>query len=247
MADPSEELDLVGLEALTWAAPIAEPTTGELAADLLLGHLEPRGQALHDHDEGFSMGLASGEVAQHRLMVTGQTSPWTKVAVLWDDQASRRRSGGRVHRHRGTGNEGLVQLLHAIETHVHEEDRLLEGYEDLVGATDPVVARLVGLIAEDEQRHHALLLEMFESFGRAEETAVPGPAAAAAAEGRPALLAKVRRLLDFERADAHALRELETRLRSLGAEGPWSVIVELMRSDTAKHVFILEYLERSLS
>ena len=67
MADPADQGDLVGLEAHPGAAAVARAATGQLAPDVLGGDGQAGGQPLDHHDEGLPVGLAGGQVPQHRL------------------------------------------------------------------------------------------------------------------------------------------------------------------------------------
>ena len=66
MADTSKQSDLVRLEALAGPSPVAEATAGELSADLVGNDRQPGGEALDDGDEPAPVGLARGQIAQHR-------------------------------------------------------------------------------------------------------------------------------------------------------------------------------------
>ena len=64
--DPAEQLDVVPLELHPRPPTKAEPTAGQLGADLLHGHGNARGQAFdHDHERG-AVRLPCSQVAQHR-------------------------------------------------------------------------------------------------------------------------------------------------------------------------------------
>ncbi len=65
MANPAEQLDVVTFEAHAGPAAEAESAPGELVADRVDRDREARGQALDDHDQGRSVRLPGGEIAQH--------------------------------------------------------------------------------------------------------------------------------------------------------------------------------------
>jgi len=74
VTNPADKGDLVGLEALTGTSPEAEPATGELARDLVRADRQTGGKALDNGDEPTSMGLSSGQEAQHALSLRRTTS-----------------------------------------------------------------------------------------------------------------------------------------------------------------------------
>ena len=64
MADAAEDLDAVELEVHPWRAPVAEAAAGELVADAVEVGWYSGGEAVKDADEGGSVGLPCGQVAQ---------------------------------------------------------------------------------------------------------------------------------------------------------------------------------------
>ena len=71
MADPTQELDVVALEAHPRPATEAEAAARQLVTDLLDGDLEAGGQALDDHREGRAVRFAGGQIAQHTPRLPG--------------------------------------------------------------------------------------------------------------------------------------------------------------------------------
>jgi hypothetical protein len=65
VADPAQDPDLVDLEAHARPPAVAQPAPPQLLLDLLDPHLEPGWQPLDDDDEGRSVGLTSGQEAEH--------------------------------------------------------------------------------------------------------------------------------------------------------------------------------------
>lgn len=146
------------------------------------------------------------------------------------------------------GDQWWVEVTHAFSAHVREELGILEAYEHLADTLDdPGICYLLRLILDDEHRHHRLWEEMAEAarteFGSPDGT--PPAPRADAARGTD-LLEQTRRFLDIEREDAERLRELRRKLKPVRDDTLWHLLVELMEHDTAKHVRILEYLERRL-
>ncbi len=69
VAHPTDDRDLVLLEAHARAAAVAEAPAGQLVADVVDGHRQAGRQTLDDDDEGAAVGLAGGEVPEHALTI----------------------------------------------------------------------------------------------------------------------------------------------------------------------------------
>jgi rubrerythrin len=170
-------------------------------------------------------------------------------------------------RERALSNEFWARLVHQIKSHEREEGRILDEYGALADSGDAEVRYLTTLILEDERRHHAMFETMFLVFDAAGRPEAAEGSTVAADTTAPLLLDSsasqraaaapvaddvdlrrwVRRMLEFEREDARSLRELADTLRPLRTSGPWSLLVDVMRADTDKHIRILEYLDDHLA
>ncbi len=139
------------------------------------------------------------------------------------------------------------RALAHIEEHLAVEATATDAYKAFAKAEDPAVRYLAGLIAEDEQRHHQVLAKIAAVL-RAEvsDVAIPVPDVEVSAEQRKELLGESRRLLEMEKADATALRDLRHELRSAPEEKMWPALVEMMVFDTDKHIHLLRAIERHL-
>jgi len=137
-------------------------------------------------------------------------------------------------------------LVELITRHGVEEGRLLATYEELVDTTtDQGVRYLVGLILDDERRHHRLLAEIANSMAwgsLAESPEDSTPDLPRALEGE--LLAQTKRLRKAERSDYRELRRIRRRLRPFAGTTLWALVIDLMLLDTKKHATILRFLER---
>jgi hypothetical protein len=144
----------------------------------------------------------------------------------------------------------LERLLQAVERHVEAEADALGQYEYLETASgDPVVALVMRLILDDEERHHTLLTRIASSLRDAlnwthSDDALPkGPTDARPA---PAELAGIARaLIDEEKTGAQALRKLARRERDIGG-GLDSLLLEMMAMDSDKHARLLQFVQRRL-
>jgi hypothetical protein len=137
--------------------------------------------------------------------------------------------------------EGLYRHL---SEHVSSEADLLASYRELAEAPDtPEAARyLIRLIVEDEERHHRLFHEMTAALGNQW-----GPSPDAAPDlpyGPPsrALEEVTIRFLAAEREDQKQLRALRREMRPFRNTTLWTLLVELMEHDTAKHIHLLTFV-----
>jgi rubrerythrin len=143
-------------------------------------------------------------------------------------------------------SEWWAAITHRFQAHVREETRFLEKYEQAIRdvACDPGTRALLERIVEDERRHHDHF-EQLASASRGEGGTIPPPPAPDRATAE-SLLDATREFLDAERHDQRELRRLRKELEPLADASQWPLIVHLMEIDTAKHIAILEYLERHL-
>ena len=107
-------------------------------------------------------------------------------------------------------------LLNAVARHAAAESDSLEQYEYLRTASgDPVVALVMRLILEDEERHHGLLRRIEASLRDAVEwTHSPSALPSSAAPTAPLpedLAAVARQLVDEERSGARKMRARTAR------------------------------------
>ncbi len=140
------------------------------------------------------------------------------------------------------------EVVEALNRHGREEAELLERYQRFIEeAESPPAQYLVQLILDDEQRHHRVLEELANTIAWASMKGEPDeviPVFPRDGDDR-ALRAETRVLLEHEMRDRAQLRRLRRRLRSYGDVPPWSLLVDLMRSDTKKHIDILRFILRN--
>jgi len=136
-----------------------------------------------------------------------------------------------------------------LTSHEESERGLLEEYRAAAEGSQSAAFRyLVGLIVEDEIRHHRVFREMAEALQsdvnlRSEEPVVPrldrwGPDAAE-------VLRLTETLLEREHADARELARLGDHLEDLEGTSLWPLLVELMEMDTEKHIKVLRFVQRN--
>jgi hypothetical protein len=142
------------------------------------------------------------------------------------------------------------RFIRALEAHTAAETHDLAACQRLADQTsDPVIKLLMGLIVEDEQRHHSLLQRMIRrleeeveftpSFNALPVSAPDGAALAAEA------VASLRSLIRNEHEGARYVRHLARQESDL-YHGLYSVLLETIARDSEKHAHVLRYLLRRL-
>lgn len=140
------------------------------------------------------------------------------------------------------------ELYDHLATHELRERAMLEEYEQVAEKSQSGALRyLVSLIVEDEVRHHRLFRQLADSLRtdaelRPEEPAIPR--LDRWGHHVDDVLDATHRLLELERSDAKELRSLARQLKDLKDTTIWELLVRLMEMDTAKHMEILEFVER---
>jgi len=147
----------------------------------------------------------------------------------------------------------VEQLLDQLEAHEQSESDLLESYRKAAECLpDRGVRFLMGLILEDEERHHRLMNAMARDVKSSvlwlnHEPPLPFIGATRATRAtKGELLDNTKRFLDIERETADQLKELKKAVKELHA-GLLELIVEGMEADTHKHIDILKYIRRQLA
>jgi hypothetical protein len=136
-------------------------------------------------------------------------------------------------------------LVALLQRHGADEGEILAEYERFAtSAGSPIARYLVGLIIEDERRHHRVLEEIANSVAwsgfEPDEPVDTLPSLDRHAS--PGLWTHTRRLLDFERQDARALQALRKKLKDYADATAWRLLVDTMLLDTRKHQLILEFI-----
>src|ERR1035437_24348 len=113
------------------------------------------------------------------------------------------------------------KLYRHLADHVFSEADLIASYRELAEApATPDAARyLLRLVVEDEERHHRVMHEI-----------------------APALEEATKRFLAAERTDRKELRALRKELEPYRDTTLWSLLIELMEHDTAKHILLLTFV-----
>jgi hypothetical protein len=141
-------------------------------------------------------------------------------------------------------------LLNAIERHATAEADALVQYQHLADASaDPVVALVMRLILDDEERHHRLLKRIEASLQDAlnwshSPAALPLPATHN--EPAPAdLPALARELIHEEQTGARRMRDLAHSEKGISGD-LHSLLLEMMAMDSDKHAHLLRFVQQRL-
>ncbi|HET9078083.1 MAG TPA: hypothetical protein VFN68_14195 [Acidimicrobiales bacterium] len=138
------------------------------------------------------------------------------------------------------------ELYDHLTSHVEREKEVLLEYAEAAAETQSkAFAYVVGLLIEDERRHHQLFASLAETLAteaefRADEPAVPYMDFNRVDGQKVREL--TRRLLRNEEDDAGDLKRLHHLLRDVKDTTLWDLVVGLMRRDTDKHIAVLEFV-----
>ena len=72
MSNAAHQGDLVDFESLPRSATVPEAPARQFALDVGRCHRQTSRQPFDDHDEGFAVGLASGQKTQHMVRLTAR-------------------------------------------------------------------------------------------------------------------------------------------------------------------------------
>ena len=147
---------------------------------------------------------------------------------------------------------GTVEwLLNAVERHASAERDALDQYEYIGTASgDPVIALVMRLILEDEERHHGLLKRIEASLRDALNwTHSPNALPASAPPQRSVageLAAAALLLIEEEHTGAHYLRGVAHLEKGIDS-GLHSLLLEMMAMDSEKHARLLQFVHDRLA
>lgn len=146
---------------------------------------------------------------------------------------------------------GTVEwLLEAVERHAIAEQEALAQYAFVAQSSDdPVVALVMRLILEDEERHHGLLRRIQATLTDALNwTRSPSALPVATVPQQPLigdLVAITRGLVDEEHSGARIMRDLARSEKGIDS-GLASVLLEMMAMDSEKHARLLQFVQQRL-
>jgi len=145
-------------------------------------------------------------------------------------------------RHPDPSGAGLQRLIQAIEAHGSEEAASVEAYRQLAVVTsDPVVATLMRVLAEDEEHHHRLFQEIGKAVTDHLEWNADARVQPTSDEAEVEWLRRVRSYEHDELRGARALRDLAHRAR-VEREPLTGQLLEAMAMDSEKHARVLKFV-----
>lgn len=141
------------------------------------------------------------------------------------------------------------RLLAVIDTHASAEVEALEAYREMRDAGDPLIALIMQIILDDEERHHTLLRRISASLRDALNWSQSPEALPTGSEPSPpvspAMIATARELIQEEHTGAGHLRQLAHSERNINS-GLDSTLLEMMATDSQKHAQLLEFVAHRL-
>jgi rubrerythrin len=149
---------------------------------------------------------------------------------------------------RFSGSPWEEALLQRLLRHTEAEQELLDSYGELAESGPEHVRYLVGLILDDEARHHRVFQEMVNTLVgeidfRDVEPRVPYVFTRPAE--REKLLEETKRFIELEKQDLKGLKALQRELRPVRDSMLFALLVRMMELDTRKHIAILEFIGKS--
>jgi rubrerythrin len=139
------------------------------------------------------------------------------------------------------------ELYEHLTSHAGKERTLLEAYNEAATVSGSAAFKyLVGLIVEEEIRHHERFRDLADSLRNDAELSSADPVIPRL-DWSGADSETIRHLTDDlirqERADAKELRRLRRQLSDVRDTTLWVLLVGLMESDTEKHLDILKFIK----
>jgi hypothetical protein len=140
------------------------------------------------------------------------------------------------------------ELYQHLVEHTQLEGAMLDEYAEAASTTDSrALAYVIGLLFEDEIRHHRHFDDLVASLkSEAElsgvEPVIPRLDFNHADSGEVRSI--TRKLLEHEKADGAELKRLHKELATVEDTTLWGLLVEMMMLDTKKHIAILRWVEQ---
>ncbi len=136
------------------------------------------------------------------------------------------------------------ELVCFIDRHCAAEADQVDAYRALMDSPNEAVRYLARLLADDEERHHRILLEMRNHLVAAGPSAGEPRVPVAAPVHDAELRTTLRRFRAVERHDLRSLRKLRRKLGVLRDGALHGALVDALVLDTKKHLRYLRRLEQ---
>jgi rubrerythrin len=144
----------------------------------------------------------------------------------------------------------IDELLAAIEEHASREQGSIVAYHTMAADfADPILAQIMSLIAEDEERHHRVFRQMAilirGNLAEWPAAATPPSQSGLSPRDRDAAIGLLRAATQEEQ---RGIRELRALARTHGDRygGLLTLLFELMALDSQKHARMLRFVTRQL-
>ena len=138
-----------------------------------------------------------------------------------------------------------AEMFGHLVDHIEHEGHLLEEYQEAATSTESeALAYVIGLVIEDERRHHQLFRSLAQTLKQEAELTSGTPEIPYLDFGRADALQVrdiTKRLLRSEENDAQELKRLHNELHDFRDTTLWDLLVTIMRRDTDKHIAMLEF------
>jgi bacterioferritin (cytochrome b1) len=142
------------------------------------------------------------------------------------------------------------QLFTHLVEHERDEQVIIRRYQDACASSESeAFTYLIGLILEDEDRHHRFTMELANALRSDVELADASPRVPMLKAWKPvdrSIVEATEEFLRLEREDAKHLKDLARELRDTRDTTLWHLLVSVMLADTEKHLHILEFLREHL-
>lgn len=140
------------------------------------------------------------------------------------------------------------EIFQHLSTHAAREGAMLAEYVREAERTGSrALAYVIGILADDERRHHAQMADLLRSLVTDAELRSDDPAVPRLDFDRvdtSEVLALTRRLIEEEKQDVATLKQLRKQFDDVADTTLWALLVDTMRLDTEKHLAILKFVEK---
>jgi len=142
-------------------------------------------------------------------------------------------------------SEWEQRIFDLLQEHIENEDAVQAGYRELLErSTSASNKMLIGMILEDEARHHETLDRIAKAVrSQVEMERIEGAVPPLSAPTHdPELELATKRFRAIEKDDVRELRSLKREMRDVRETTMWPLLLELMLLDGRKHLLILKFI-----
>jgi len=142
-------------------------------------------------------------------------------------------------------SEWEQRIFNLLQEHIQSEAAVQADYRELLErSTSASTKMLLGLILEDEERHHETLERIARAVRSREEMEQIEGSVPSLDRGmhEPGLALATKRFRAIERGDVRELHRLKREMREVRETTLWPLLLELMLLDGRKHLLILKFI-----